>query len=660
MTPNTGPATCRVVTRGSLTNVGLERKRSMGIRLVLGIGVVAAAAAAVSGQTVTVTTSADVIDISYFDGTVADLPGPDGIVSLSEAMIAANNTPGHQIIGFAIPQSEWPLQFALPGRAVVMGGLGNGSRAFEDVTIDGTTQTAFTGDTNPDGAEVAIWGATLYLNAGNSTLRGIDSTSVQLSGPDNVVQGNTGTMNITLYDATDSLIGGVNPGEGNVGGTLKIDRSHRTTVYGNTFTRFRIQGFVSPFGTGPALDNVIGGPDPAMRNFITGYGTHDGEGYPGGTTVEVFDSTGTIIENNWIGTLPDGMTSGSSASVEGVGFYGENHSVLIKDNRIAGILGIGTGPHAAGLLFGTGISVYGIGSDITIQGNTIGLDAADQPTLGSVYGINVRNHPSGAIQNVLIGGDGPGEGNVIAGHLFNGVTVNTSYSGVQLARNAIYANDDLGIDLAESGVTIFGVTPNDPLDPDLGGNNLQNFPDLASADASATSITVAGSLDSTPSSAFTIDFYASSACDPSGFGEGEVFIGSTGVTTDGAGFALFSTTMPVVVSPGWVVTATATDALGSTSEFSACATVEAGTSCTADMTTQGSAPGDPGYGVPDGQVSAADINYYVNSWVAGDAPVADVTTQGSGPGDPGYGIPDGSVTASDIQFYANMWVAGCP
>ena len=38
---------------------------------------------------------------------------------ISEAMIASNNTPGHQTVGFAIPQSEWILQFVLPGRAVL-------------------------------------------------------------------------------------------------------------------------------------------------------------------------------------------------------------------------------------------------------------------------------------------------------------------------------------------------------------------------------------------------------------------------------------------------------------------------------------------------------------------------------------------------------------
>ena len=80
----------------------------------------------------------------------------------------------------------------------------------------------------------------------------------------------------------------------------------------------------------------------------------------------------------------------------------------------------------------------------------------------------------------------------------------------------------------------------------------------------------------------------------------------------------------------------------------------------ADVTTQGAGAGDPGFGVPDGQVTAADLNYYVNAYIVADLAIADVTTQGAGSGDPGYGVPDGAVTAADINYFVNLWVAGCP
>jgi|GEM_PF-1341350 len=95
--------------------------------------------------------------------------------------------------------------------------------------------------------------------------------------------------------------------------------------------------------------------------------------------------------------------------------------------------------------------------------------------------------------------------------------------------------------------------------------------------------------------------------------------------------------------------------------YDAATLTAAPTACgAADLTTQGAGTGDPGYGVPDGQVTASDLNYFVNAYVVGDASIADITTQGAGSGDPGYGVPDGSVTAADLQYYVNLWVAGCP
>ena len=90
---------------------------------------------------------------------VQDLPGPDGKISLAEAGLASDNTPGVQTIGFAVPQSEWEYQWLFPGRVVFRPFLG--FRVFQTAILDGTTQTAFTGDTYPDGAEVV-----------NSTIRG--------------------------------------------------------------------------------------------------------------------------------------------------------------------------------------------------------------------------------------------------------------------------------------------------------------------------------------------------------------------------------------------------------------------------------------------------------------------------------------------------------
>jgi|GEM_PF-1272783 len=88
--------------------------------------------------------------------------------------------------------------------------------------------------------------------------------------------------------------------------------------------------------------------------------------------------------------------------------------------------------------------------------------------------------------------------------------------------------------------------------------------------------------------------------------------------------------------------------------------VSGGACSPADLTTQNAPVGDPNYGVPDGLVTAVDLQYYVNAWIAGDLAIADVTTPNAPIGDPNYGVPDGTVTAADIQYYVNLWLIGCP
>ena len=88
----------------------------------------------------------------------------------------------------------------------------------------------------------------------------------------------------------------------------------------------------------------------------------------------------------------------------------------------------------------------------------------------------------------------------------------------------------LGIDLGSSGVQ-----SNDAGDPDSGSNDLQNKPELICASSDAAGVTIDGTLNSTSSDAFVLEFFAGSTCDASGHGEGEQPLGTTGATTDGSG-----------------------------------------------------------------------------------------------------------------------------
>ncbi len=104
------------------------------------------------------------------------------------------------------------------------------------------------------------------------------------------------------------------------------------------------------------------------------------------------------------------------------------------------------------------------------------------------------------------------------------------------------------------------------------GDGHQNFPVLTAAATAAGTVTISGTLNSTPSSTFRIEFFASPIPgDASGYGEGERYLGAMTVSTDPGGNASFtSPAFTATVALGERITATATNlASGDTSEFSA-------------------------------------------------------------------------------------------
>ena len=105
---------------------------------------------------------------------------------------------------------------------------------------------------------------------------------------------------------------------------------------------------------------------------------------------------------------------------------------------------------------------------------------------------------------------------------------------------------------------------------DNGPNTLQNFPIIATATTDGDTTQVTGSLHTTPNTlGMPIQFFFSSSCDPSGNGEGEVFIDSTIVNTNASGNANFAVTL---FTPGTNKFVTATAGVFS-SEFSNCVAI---------------------------------------------------------------------------------------
>ena len=154
-----------------------------------------------------------------------------------------------------------------------------------------------------------------------------------------------------------------------------------------------------------------------------------------------------------------------------------------------------------------------------------------------------------------------------------GVVVSFDQNNNAIRSNRIFENRDLGIDLGSDRVT-----PNDPGDGDAGPNNRQNFPviSMATFDSSNGDLTVQATLNSSPSTAFDVEFFSNDRCDETGHGEGQFFLGSTTATTDAGGNVSFSHVARLsMTSAGSFITATAIDPNGNTSEFSRCVYVPA-------------------------------------------------------------------------------------
>ncbi len=623
-------------------------------------------------QTITVTTVDDVVDFAA-PQTLAQLPGPDGRVSFREAVTAANNTAGPQTIAFAIPQSEWWLILNL---ALLR--LESGPFILTDAgtTVDFTTQTAFTGDTNPNGNEVGIYGLepnglgapAIIVQGANTTIKGLDVVmqrgyGVEFAGNDSRIISSTisGPTFAGVFiaggfngpPAMNNIVGGALPGEGNrlSGGNsgVRIDGpAAANIVIGNSLTGpaagVEVRGAQCCAGN-DAVNNRIGGPTPQERNIIAGAGHFGEEGFPTGAQVSLVAAVNTLIEGNFIGTTPDG----SAAAANQRGPIGvdvrDSSATTIRDNLISGILVAGIN-HAQGQIFGIGISVNSINgptSNTVIAGNLIGTDVSGTQPVSNRQGISVsRLAGTNTITNTTIGGPNAGDANTIAFNQTAGVAISFLITGVRITRNSIFNNGGLGIDLASASG--FGVTTNDPGDADTGGNNLQNFPNVTVAQSTGGMTHVGGTLNSAPNIAYALEFFANASCDPSGFGEGQRFLGAISVTTNGSGMATFSANLLGASVEGEVVTASATDPSGNTSEFSPCRTVTAAPATRGDLNC-------------DGALNNFDIDPFVLALTNPSAYTAAFPNCNINNADVNQ---DGAINNFDIDPFVTCLTAGCP
>jgi parallel beta-helix repeat protein len=607
--------------------------------------------------------------------------------SLRQAILDANASGSPSLIVFNIPTTDPGFN----GRWFTIRPASRLPWVTQDGTsIDGSTEAVFAGVTNPSGPEVELNGSLAPGVAGLELLSSGDRINdlvvdgfVGSAGADGIGIG-SGSNNVVTgsyigLDPTGSMAVGNNQGVGiyagtgnRIGGTTAAERN---VISGNAFNGIEIltngnvvegnyvgtdaSGTVA-IGNGQegigleesAGENVIGGSSPGAGNVSSG-NAHCGVWVAG---------SGNLVQGNYLGTdvtgtmllgnAQDGVSVGRNSVVgenriignlaagngNGVAIRSSNDNVIqgnwLERNSMSGLtvtlmfaghistgnlLG-GTGPGEGNVISGnqSGISLSRV-AQTTIQGNLVGTDASGSAAFGNGFqgilvdgssdtliggttaaarnvvsgnrgnGISIANGSSGtvvrgnyvgtdktgssAVPNAAngiafwggasqnsIGGSAAGAGNVIAENGGAGIVV-ADGTGNAISGNSVFSNAGLGIDLGGNSVT-----QNDPGDSDAGPNNLQNFPVLASADVVAGQLVVQGTIDTPNPQTVVIELFANAVPvpggDPSGYGEGAVFLGTATPNASGS----FTVPLPAVAS-GTLISATATDAAGNTSEF---------------------------------------------------------------------------------------------
>ena len=374
-------------------------------------------------------------------------------------------------------------------------------------------------------------------------------------------------------EATDVLIGGVAPGEGNLisGNSLAgVEVAGRgngaaVAVLGDT----RIEG--NRIGTNAAgtaaVPNVrpgifvrlnvtgvtIGGATPGAGNVISG-------NLDDGVIVEVSD--GIVVEGNLVGVDATG-TQPLGNSQSGVLLFCSNNAVV--RGNVASANGRGTGANVGSGIGGTCVITGVEGAGNLIVGNWVGTDRTGTLDLGNAAAGNGQSGMtfSQRLRETVVGGVDPADANVIAFNAGPGLTVRASLLGsVAVGGNIVYGNAGLGLDVEPAGRAV-----NDSGDADTGANNQQNFPVLATAAASGSTLTLSLTVDTAPANATyppAVDVYEADAD-----GQGQRWLGQIAITGAQAQTAVTAGFSPRGgITDGATVVATATDADGNTSEFS--------------------------------------------------------------------------------------------
>lgn len=573
--------------------------------------------------TFTVTSAADTL--ATVNPTTTPL-SQQGDLTLRQAIIDANATPGSNIINFAIPPQasggtstppgpNGPPQGATLTQTIHL--LAPLPTLSNTVTIDGTSQAGW----QPGAPVIVLDGSGLsdpqagYLNelavsANNCLLEGLAFTNVM----------GTGHTGLALY-------------------------SNGNQVYGDTFSNLAVGLALS----GGASMNTIGGPSDRQGNsfsanqiaisitgLVTTQNTIKGNVIEGATSLPTRDQQTGSPSGLGIEVAAVGNTVGGTMPGEGNSFT--NLRTGIKLDSVSNRKGPSV-QTTRNQVYGNTLSNVINGIYITSDGNTIGgtdpsagnvLTGATAPNGGQssgdgilislgnknvVRGNTVTQFEHGAYvsgSNNSIGGTAVGAGNVFGNNYYgveligNKNSVQGNWIGVDAAGNAMpnfdgvvvqdfAANNTIGGTVAGSGNVItgnnhFGVrvsgvfaSGNAIEGNSISGNLVGGISPSSGLAPNAPSLTkvsfvsnlffghytrVQGAFTGKPLTTYRLELFDNATPDKTGpAAQGQTFYYATSVTTDRKGTAKLDVSAPLNFSLN-LLTATVTDPQGNTSAFS--------------------------------------------------------------------------------------------
>lgn len=377
--------------------------------------------------TITVDTTSDLLDAAAncASVTIDSLPGLDHHISLREAICAANNNAGNDVINFSIVnpgvQTIQPLS-ALPPLTGARG-----------VTIDGYSQP------ESRAADKTLGPAVILIEIDGS-LAG-DVCGLEILSEDNVIKG----LAINRFASDEKA-----------GICINGSDAHNNTVEGNYLGtnpagNSRLENDHGLVISGGAYQNLVGGDVIAERNLISGNNVH-------GVLITGSGTDSNVVSGNYIGV--DAAGADNLDNISGVKI-----DAGAKNNTVGGDA-VGEGNLISGNLTsvggGSGVWINASNHNV-ISGNYIGIDAGGTQVLANGDGVRIS---SGSQYN-LIGGDTSFERNVISGNNSNGVsikdsgtfsnTISGNYIGLDRFGNQALGNREFGIRLwSGTGSSVIG------------------------------------------------------------------------------------------------------------------------------------------------------------------------------------------------------------